>query len=328
MSSIHILRLLFILKISLVSPERRVNWFFPKGGVTQSNDGLNLTAWATKYRGALTGVFPCCSCWEALDDGTFVSTGRCQGWTSTPQEMRELKDLNLSIIPTGHVDVDWLLKKRWNLPGAMESLVTLAETEGWDGIGIDNENDPADEDWDPLIPDMYASLLEAMSSCLNENGKHLSVDVTSTWRHNIGGPEYIPGYGLRAPSGRFMDMAEYFYHPQNPGNNMKILLDLQEMLTPSQVGIGVGLVEMPGHENASCSGWPQCTDFDNPACMCLDYGWDKDAFRNFIMEAANAGVEEIDVWRNDITPPPGTVAFIPPWWIETLTDFLSGSLIG
>lgn len=328
MTSLQIWLLYLILTISLVAPERRVNWFFPKGGVTRSNDGLNLTAWATKYRGALTGVFPCCSCWKTLDNGTFVSTNRCQGWSSTPQEMKELKNLNLSIIPTGTVDVKWLLEKKWTLPGSMESLRTLVETEGWDGLAIDNENDPADKDWNPLIPNLYTSLIESMSSSLNENGKHLSVDVTSTWGHNIGGPEYIPSYGLKAPSARFMDMAEYFYDPENPGNNMQILKDLQEMLTPSQVGIGVGLVDMPGHENASCSGWPQCTDFDNPACNCLNYRWDNDAFRHFITEAANAGVEEIDVWRNDITPPPGTVAFIPPWWIDILTDFLSGSLIG
>ena len=328
MHFIHLVSLFLISTVGIVSPERKVNWFFPKGGVTQSNDGLNLTAWATKYRSALTGVFPCCGCWTTLDDGTFISTGRCQGWTSTPQEMKELKQLELSIIPTGHVSVDWLLSRKWRLPGSMESLADLVDTEGWDGVGIDNENDPADEDWDPLIPDMYALLLESMSSALCENGKQLSVDVTSTWRHNIGGPDYLPGYGLKEPTASFMDMAEYFYHTENPEKNMQILQDLQQMLSPSQVGIGVGLVEMPGHENASCSGWPQCTDFDNPACMCLDYGWDADSFRKFVTDAASAGVEEIDVWRNDITPPPGTIAFIPPWWIETLTHFLSGSLIG
>lgn len=309
-----------------ISAERRVNWFFPKGGVTQSNDGLNLTAWATKYRGALTGVFPCCSCWETLDDGKFVSTGRCQGWISTPQEMKELKELELSIVPSGTVTVDWLLNKKWNLPGSMESLLSLVESEGWDGIGIDNENDPANDDWDDRIPQMYGLLLESMSSALHNSGRYLSVDVNSRWKHNIGGPEYIPEYGAKAPTSIFMDMAEYYYQPNKPYDNMKILHDYQELLLPSQAGIGVGLVDMPGHENASCSGWPQCTDFDNPACMCIDYGWNEQSFRKFIKDAAESGVQEIDVWRNDITPPPGTTAFIPPWWIEILTDYLSYAL--
>ena len=320
----HVLFLLLLLSATSISSERKVNWFFPKGGVTQSNDGLNLTAWATKYRGALTGVFPCCSCWEALDDGTFVSTGRCQGKTSTPQEMKELKELGLSVIPSGTVSVDFLLQKKWTLPGSMESLLALVVTEGWDGIGIDNENDPTDANWDDSIPDMYALFLQFMSWTFLATEKHLSVDVNSRWKHNIGGPEYIPLYGLWT-KGTFMDMAEYHYQPDKPYDNMKILQDYQELIVPSQAGIGVGLVDMPGHENASCSGWPQCTDFDNPACMCIDYGWTEESFRKFIMQAADAGVEEIDVWRNDITPPPGTIAYIPPWWIEILTDFLSNS---
>ena len=35
------------------------------------------------------------------------------------------------------------------------------------------------------------------------------------------------------------------------------------------------------------------------------------------------GIQEIDVWRQDMTPPPGTVASVPPWLIQELAGFLS-----
>eukprot|EP01043_Picozoa_sp_COSAG02_P044451 COSAG02_NODE_3973_length_5970_cov_1.807529_2_plen_137_part_00 len=79
---------------------------------------------------------------------------------------------------------------------------------------------------------------------------------------------------------------------------------------------------MPGHENASCGGWPQCANVSNPACGCLDYGWNHSAFATFVREVEALGIQEIDVWRQDMTPPPGTNASVPPWLIAELAGFL------
>jgi hypothetical protein len=35
------------------------------------------------------------------------------------------------------------------------------------------------------------------------------------------------------------------------------------------------------------------------------------------------GVEEIDVWRQDMTPPPGTKVAVPDWLMDELAGFLS-----
>ena len=43
---------------------RRVNWFMPAGGV-RSVDNVTMVEWATKHRGSMTGLFPCCGCWSA-----------------------------------------------------------------------------------------------------------------------------------------------------------------------------------------------------------------------------------------------------------------------
>ena len=34
------------------------------------------------------------------------------------------------------------------------------------------------------------------------------------------------------------------------------------------------------------------------------------------------GVNEIDIWREDMTPPPGTTASIPEWLLSELAGFL------
>ena len=44
-------------------------------------------------------------------------------------------------------------------------------------------------------------------------------------------------------------------------------------LLPLQMAVSaVGVTEMPGHENASCGGWPQCANLTDRACGCLNYG--------------------------------------------------------
>ena len=54
---------------------------------------------------------------------------------------------------------------------------------------------------------------------------------------------------------------------------------------------------MPGHENASCGGWPQCANLSSPACGCLNYGWNHSDLAAFVREVEELGIEEIDVWR-------------------------------
>eukprot|EP01052_Picozoa_sp_SAG31_P047387 SAG31_NODE_9468_length_1273_cov_0.893526_2_plen_156_part_00 len=94
------------------------------------------------------------------------------------------------------------------------------------------------------------------------------------------------------------------------------------MCVAQTIAPAVGLTEMPGHENASCCGWPQCANLSNPACGCLNYGWNHSAFAAFVREVEALGIEEIDVWRQDMTPPPGTTASVPPWLMSELAGFL------
>jgi hypothetical protein len=46
-------------------------------------------------------------------------------------------------------------------------------------------------------------------------------------------------------------------------------------------------------------GWPQCANVSNPACGCLDYGWNQSALAAFVAEVERLDIQEIDVWRQD-----------------------------
>ena len=46
------------------------------------------------------------------------------------------------------------------------------------------------------------------------------------------------------------------------------------------------------------------------------------AFAAFVREVERLGISEIDVWRQDMTPPPGTTASIPDWLLSELAGFL------
>ena len=296
---------------------RRVNWFVPNGGVARSVSGLNNSAWAEKHRSALTGYFPCCSCWAALPNGTFSSNGgRCGPWAAE-------RALGLDIVPTGSFSVDWILGEAWTQPGALASAVALVEREGWSGLGVDNENFSAQKDWDPRLPARFASLLGNLSAALDAAGKQLVVDVCSTWNGCVcGGAQNLAEYARRAPAARFMDMADYFQKGNIPGGDAQQVLNLKKVVPVGQIAAGVGLVDASGHKNASCGGWPQCTNFSDPACGCLWYGWNASTLSAFVDAAEAAGVEEIDVWRQDMTPPPGTSADVPEWFIDTMAGFL------
>lgn len=80
--------------------------------------------------------------------------------------------------------------------------------------------------------------------------------------------------------------------------------------------------ETPGHENASCGWDPPCTNASDPKCKCLNYGWNETMFTQFVADVEAAGMEEIAVWREDMTPPSGTTPSIPDWFINALADFV------
>ena len=70
---------------------------------------------------------------------------------------------------------------------------------------------------------------------------------------------------------------------------------------------------LPGYFNASC---------DTPS-NCLDYRWNHSAFAAFVRTVEAAGVREIDVYRFDRDPPPGTISALAPWMVDELRGFLS-----
>eukprot|EP00038_Savillea_parva_P010499 m.190757 g.190757 ORF g.190757 m.190757 type:complete len:405 (-) comp18120_c0_seq1:2038-3252(-) len=228
----------------------------------------------------------------------------------------------LTVEPTGAFPTDFLMSRGWTNPGSLASAVAMMQREGWDGIGIDNEDFPPT--MPPELPERFAELLGNLSAVTAAANKTLVVDVTSTWVGDIGGPSYLPGYAARTPKlVRYMDMAEYFATGHIPGGN-KAQLDALKTLMPTRMAVpAVGLTEMPNHRNASCGGWPQCANVSDPRCGCIDYGWNQSSFAAFVRNVENGGFNEIDVYRQDLTPPPGTVPSIPPWLIDELAGFLA-----
>jgi hypothetical protein len=94
-----------------------------------------------------------------------------------------------------------------------------------------------------------------------------------------------------------MDMATYFSTFRGvPHSAADMVAPFARLLPELRMAApAVGLTEMPGHVNASCGGWPQCANVSNPACGCLDYGWNQSAFATFVRAVEAAGVTEIDV---------------------------------
>lgn len=192
-------------------PTRRVNWFVSPlccvarcislltrgvyaqtdgGGWPVGTDGLNLTGWVQTHRGAITGTFPCCSCWRVAPNGTFYSTGRCAGANIASH-------YGLEVTPTGGFDVSYLINETWVVqPNSLASAVALMEREGWDGLGIDNENYPGNG-MPPQLPYHFADLLGNLSTVVAAAGKRLTVDVASTWHGDLVGPTNLPMYARR-----------------------------------------------------------------------------------------------------------------------------------
>ena len=278
---------------------------------------------------------PCCGCWSILPNGSFIASGMCIGLQSRcnqyvagkPSEcdprMQSQRDaeiraelaMGLEIIPTGLMHQDnasaYLLEEYWARPGSMASAVELVRRNGWAGLGLDNE---ASAQGDARLPGKLASFIGNLSAALHGAGFRLVVDVTSTWHGNIAGPEYLPMYGrAAAPSTVFMDMATYFNSRPNHMSMAETLSKLSAMVGgPGRAAAGVGAEMLPGHFNASC---------DTPT-NCLDYRWNHTAFARFVRTVEAAGVPEIDVYRFDRDPPPGTVSALAPWMVSELKGFL------
>ena len=88
-----------------------------------------------------------------------------------------------------------------------------------------------------------------------------------------------------------------------------------------QSAVGSASLVMPP-PNASCGAPPQCTDFTSTKCGCYDYGWDTASLVASVYTIAAVGVAEIQVWRNDITPPKGTLAYVLPFFTDTMAHVL------
>lgn len=98
------------------------------------------------------------------------------------------------------------------------------------------------------------------------------------------------------------------------------LINLTSLATAT---FGIGGMDTRTHANASCAGWPQCSNVSDPSCGCFNYGWDQqsmDTLLNFLLEK---DVHTVSVWRGDITPPPGTTPQWPTWYTDALARFLA-----
>ena len=178
---------------------RRVNWFTNGAAWPVGVDGLDLAGWVGAHRDAITGVFPCCGSWSALPDGTFISN---MGSTAA------ISRLGLTVIPTGHFSVEWVMSEAWMRPGSLTSALALVEKNGWDGLAIDNEDYPPEMPAE--MPAAFGRLLGNLSKAFAAAGKTVVVDVASDWEGCIGGPEHLRSYAQLAPEAlRFMDMGSY-----------------------------------------------------------------------------------------------------------------------
>ena len=333
------MKILSLLRVPLLAAgapaARRVNWFNDGGHWTIGADGLDLSGWLKSHgpssaAPAITGIMPCCGCWVVNStSGGFSSTGRCASATGS-NISRQANALalaeGLTIEPTGAFPVDFLMGEKWMQPGSLASAVAMLETEGWTGLGIDNENAPPA--MPAALPEHFRRLLGNLSKVMTAANKSVVVDVCSTWGGDIGGPSHLQAYAQAAPTNtRFMDMAEYNAGGHIPGGVKAQLANLKhKYLNGTQqlrmIAPAIGMTEMPGHENASCGGWPQCANISDHRCGCLNYGWNASGLSAFVAEVEALGITEIDVWRQDMTPPPGTIPHIPPWFISELAGFL------
>ena len=182
---------------STATPRRQVNWFLPKGGVPRSVDGLNATAWVKAHRQAVTGIFPCCGCWQVdASNGSFVTTHRCPGRSNAvddgAREAAELKGMGVTIVPTGSISTPWLLNRTWERPGVLETAVQLLQREGWDGMQVDDESFPGSSSWDDRLPPLFGAFVGNLSATLAAHNLRCIVDVCSTWHDYIIGPEVLP----------------------------------------------------------------------------------------------------------------------------------------
>lgn len=112
------------------------------------------------------------------------------------------------------------------------------------------------------MPQKFALLLGNLSRALADANKTTVVDVCSTWKDYVGGPDQIAEYAKVTPRGtRYMDMATYFATFRGvPHSAADMVAPFVHLLGgTSMAAPAVGLTEMPGHTNASCGGWPQCT---------------------------------------------------------------------
>eukprot|EP01043_Picozoa_sp_COSAG02_P044452 COSAG02_NODE_3973_length_5970_cov_1.807529_3_plen_217_part_00 len=196
--------------------------------------------------GQWAGTFPCCGCWAAKDSnastdpnakglplGSFYSTGRCASTTTNPVANTLARSAGLTIEPTGAFSDQFLLGEMWTLPGSLDSAVAMLQHEGWTGLGIDNENAPPK--MPKQLPEMFRRLLGNLSKVMTPANLTVVVDVCSTWGGDIGGPGYLSGYAMAAPTNvRFMDMAEYDAQGHVSGGVKAQLATLKNML-PLQV---------------------------------------------------------------------------------------------
>jgi hypothetical protein len=88
-------------------------------------------------------------------------------------------------------------------------------------------------------------------------------------------------------------------------------LDAMQKLVPAdRLAASVGAVETPAHINATCN-WD-----GKQLSQCYDYGWNQTTLRAFLSMLSTGGVRELNVWRQDLAPPPGQTSDIPQWFRE------------
>ena len=190
----------------------------------------------------------------------------------------DLIAMGVEVTPLGNVDNAILKAGNEDLlADAAKAAAQAVLAHNWSGLVVDDEQMASTSS-----PDMYAKFIGYMSTELDNIGRRFVVDVCSTWHGDIVGPENLAAYANAPGAPALMDMATYFGFavpsgtthgvptPRTFADLQNVVNGLLDKIPTAQIAIGVGLTGPPSAANASCGGWPQCTNMTDPACSCYE----------------------------------------------------------
>eukprot|EP01050_Picozoa_sp_SAG11_P003382 SAG11_NODE_190_length_12980_cov_11.633802_7_plen_557_part_00 len=313
--------------------------------------------WLANNRRAITGLRPAYGCFIIQDDVSFTLGPPPPHPKMLDSENRSIcgppyftSDMGggggppIQIIAGGGITATALLSGAWLWQDAVGAAVNASLAHGWEGLEIDDEFCCDAHGYNQQLVNQWISFVGNLSGALSHVGKRLHVDVNSYPYMDISGPHHIPaiaGLGRRSHLANppiLMDMSTYWAPgAAGPHTHTRNVSGLQALGVPlSQISLGIGMVEERGHENASCTSCHgvasslDCGQMKSQTCGncggCMNYGWSGSSLRSFVQDALAAGISKLLVYRQDLFHAPMTTSKVPPWFLDTMADFINSPL--